>query len=1360
MPKLSTCQVDMNTDSLTSPNAADWSKFKATHPEDFPFAQPRPTAVIHRQESIDNFRTPLQSPPTGDAGRYGADGLRNSLFPDSSSISPDQAGDILKQAEDQLRNGKLTTEQHSQLVRQLTELHKLQKLKQQLRDDTMKISDVQVTPAGLKDTSGNPLESPKKIGVFQGRDAEFMRDKSPHDHEVRRLSFPDESKHPDRLQFQPRGILKNRGPSLPMPEQDIDERVGLLPALVGLLPTQRQDPLDNKSKSETDVLPNDDGLYDRKMDDHMMPRSDSRMPDSRMPDSRMPDSRMPDSRMPDSSMSDSRMPDSRMPDSRMLDSMMPDSRMLDSRMPDSRMPDSRKPDSRMPDSRMSDSRMPDSMMPDSRMLDSRMPDSRMPDSRMPDSRMPDSRMPDSRMPDSRMPDSRMPDSRMSDSRMSESRMPDSRMSDSRMQDSRFADSQMQDSGINSMKEEPSQHHPRVSVMNAPQDRGVVKTSMASCGPAPVQSLLSLAIVKPPNLRTQIRLDDNDEEMLPISSPPASMAGGPFKHEGAESRNSQMPDPMREGLPNRKQFLGEMPDRMMGPPEPPISLMPDSRDTPMTQQQQEADDVNRRLTRIAAGDRPDPSQPPIMSMLGGPRQQQQMQGQRPQMPGQQPQMQGQRPQMQGQRSQMQGQRPQMQGQRPQMQGQRSQMQGPQPVLPMFRPNDNRRNMLRMQGPRAIRRMSGPVDDSLVGINEVHDAEHTFEPLAYPWYDTDLLYCPHHDARWLKRVTCARDRGLYLNINKSRIELPAHNHPREIYNMGCKLLIKYDAEQRKLYVNGQAFYNVGESAKTYYYEQKSFVISILGPSHSIWLDSVQYQLNVDAPSEPIKLGENNYQFQIDSVRNMVIADGHDICPAGGAPQKIQLNYIIHEIRFDPPPRQILLDSKLCDLDLKAKIPFLVVTNKPHGLRFDGPPRQILIDTVPYLVPLDKPRRARVLGPKPRLLAFGGPGHEVIIDDEWYEVKFGDPPKQIKVGARTCKIELRGSPPEVKIMGEYVPLEKINERAGFPPGLDHCRQQMLGPNGQPLVGNLPTQQLGPTGRPALGPDGRPLSGTPPMPQQMGPDGRPISNSPPVGPDGKPLQMLHGPDGRTLNQPFQIGPDGRQQMPLGPDVGAQMPMGPNRQPQMPMGPNRQPQMHMGPNRQPQMPMGPNGQPQMTMGPNGQPQMTMGPNGQPQMPMGPNGQPHMPMGPNGQPHMPMGPNGQPQMPIVPQGQIPLGPDGRPHMQNNMPFQNPMGPQGPLGPNTQYPADGGPTQQKPMNILQPFQQPGGPQLQAINQQPQPAGEYNIICNSNCNYKMYHYSLLALLVTSHLSRLQIISCFLPTMPNKFCMCINMLSCTYL
>ena len=92
--------------------------------------------------------------------------------------------------------------------------------------------------------------------------------------------------------------------------------------------------------------------------------------------------------------------------------------------------------------------------------------------------------------------------------------------------------------------------------------------------------------------------------------------------------------------------------------------------------------------------------------------------------------------------------------------------------------------------------------------------------------------------------------------------------------------------------------------------------------------------------------------------------------------------HQIRFDPPPREIIIDGSRREMSFQGIIPVVLVPPAlppgvppppggqklvPHGIRFDGPEREIFIDGQAYLLPLDRAVRIKI-GHRNYEAAFG--------------------------------------------------------------------------------------------------------------------------------------------------------------------------------------------------------------------------------------------------------------------------------------------------------------------------------------------------------------------------------------------------------
>jgi len=291
---------------------------------------------------------------------------------------------------------------------------------------------------------------------------------------------------------------------------------------------------------------------------------------------------------------------------------------------------------------------------------------------------------------------------------------------------------------------------------------------------------------------------------------------------------------------------------------------------------------------------------------------------------------------------------------------------------------------------------------------------------PVHNEDRFYMPDFDVRWRMRAqTVDSASNTYTVVIAGRhFEMNLNDRPRFIKCHNTAVKVALNGYKRQLVIDGFDSYHFGSPPSGVRIHEEIHTVFVQGPQKKLWIDDNLFEINVDAPPEMINIGGHRHEIQIDSASNSVIVDGHPVCECNSDEvQDVQLAFVLHKIQFSPPKKEILIDGQLCTLDMTGKYPVVWIARRPHGIRFDGPPRYIYIDDQPYCVPMDQARKCRIDGPKPRLLAFGGPGHEVIVDDQWFEVKFGGAEKLMKFGGRVHKIQLLGSPPDVKILPEVV-------------------------------------------------------------------------------------------------------------------------------------------------------------------------------------------------------------------------------------------------------------------------------------------------------------------------------------------------------
>ena len=369
------------------------------------------------------------------------------------------------------------------------------------------------------------------------------------------------------------------------------------------------------------------------------------------------------------------------------------------------------------------------------------------------------------------------------------------------------------------------------------------------------------------------------------------------------------------------------------------------------------------------------------------------------------------------------------------------------------------------------------------NNPQDPSREFSFTDKPWYNTDRHYVFEHDERWMMRVRQHFDNNksteVVIDGKSYRV---TNNRPRVVHIGNEHIEVRLDLDARRVFVGQNISYLIGSPEIMETINGQRHQIHFRGPIKRLWIDGHQFELWLDAPPEKVTIANVEYSMQLNSMRGVVLVNDNVVCPLSEQPQIINLGNSKHEIHFNQPSKQILIDGKLCELNFTGKFPVVIMNGKAHGIRFDGGQREILVNGRPWTVSVDKPRKARLAGPRPYLIALGGPGHEVIIDDQWCVVKFNGPEVFFTIGYRKFRLQLKGSAPEVKILGEVITPEQA--------------VKIYGPN--PMQPMPPRQVLAPPHgmvEPGCNEPGFRPGGGPPFPQindRFGPQGRPGFPSP----------------------------------------------------------------------------------------------------------------------------------------------------------------------------------------------------------------------------------------------------------------------------
>ena len=208
---------------MQSPRSASWGQFKADRPEEFPFQMPTERPRLQRLSGEMEFRTPLLSPPVA------REALRPGAYsrPGDPAISPEQENldipkplmlshseDIMRQAEEQVQSGKLTQENYQELLKQLRELYRLQKIRMEMHNDREgpAESPVDMEALMMDDEKANiinlppPVGSPKKVLLSRPKEEPPVKGKRLDVGRGRPLP-------PDAGHFQDRGPVREAVPS-------------------------------------------------------------------------------------------------------------------------------------------------------------------------------------------------------------------------------------------------------------------------------------------------------------------------------------------------------------------------------------------------------------------------------------------------------------------------------------------------------------------------------------------------------------------------------------------------------------------------------------------------------------------------------------------------------------------------------------------------------------------------------------------------------------------------------------------------------------------------------------------------------------------------------------------------------------------------------------------------------------------------------------------------------------------------------------------------------------------------------------------------------------------------------------------
>ncbi|XP_064636010.1 uncharacterized protein LOC135493085 [Lineus longissimus] len=295
-------------------------------------------------------------------------------------------------------------------------------------------------------------------------------------------------------------------------------------------------------------------------------------------------------------------------------------------------------------------------------------------------------------------------------------------------------------------------------------------------------------------------------------------------------------------------------------------------------------------------------------------------------------------------------------------------------------------------------------------------------------------PHINLKMLQRQVTLLDTNQEVVIDQRQIGVKIGAPPRPIFINKKRHYVQVSKQMREVLIDDKPFYRIGDPPADCRLKGYRFKLYFHGPMRRLWIDRVQYDIRLDAPPQKIPIKGAIREIRANSFENVLFIDGISVGQLGQKPKSIKIALTKHELRFDPPPKEIVIDGQQCQLKLNYPVPVIMMRGRPHGMCFDGPPRELIIDDQSYMIGMHERKTIRI-GKRPHIVGFLGPGHELMIDDLTHEIQFTGEPRDITISNRIHTVSLIGPPPEVKILGS-IPVDEKTGRLMFLPDLmaDH--------------------------------------------------------------------------------------------------------------------------------------------------------------------------------------------------------------------------------------------------------------------------------------------------------------------------------------
>ena len=277
--------------------------------------------------------------------------------------------------------------------------------------------------------------------------------------------------------------------------------------------------------------------------------------------------------------------------------------------------------------------------------------------------------------------------------------------------------------------------------------------------------------------------------------------------------------------------------------------------------------------------------------------------------------------------------------------------------------------------------------------------------------------------------------HVVLNGEPFDLAIDGPPRTVMVAGKRRVLRINRQQRQVTMDGKAVYKLNTPIREILVDGCQVMIFYHGEMQSLWINSDEYRIRVDAPPQTITVDGTQIEIIVDTGAGQVIGKLHvhylffihlfsffflivnkePVCSIANLPCDVVLPPRGNRYRFSfhAPARQIKIDGQDCEVKLDMPAPAVLINGQLRGICFQIHKQTLLVDGEPFDIYPDRSVPLNFAGATFDV-RLGAPAQELIIGDHRYNIAFGNGPVFVMVNNRKFKLELPGKTPEVKVLG----------------------------------------------------------------------------------------------------------------------------------------------------------------------------------------------------------------------------------------------------------------------------------------------------------------------------------------------------------